>query len=103
MACSVSSVLAYVATLVVQERGPGLGNLTYDPSELFQPVDVIVSTNGHGMTTMVNGYLLVPDVGGLMTFDGSHLDAPSAERWTRAFFAAAEERLSDCLARSAQS
>ncbi len=57
------ALVALVSSAASQTQGPGLGNLTYDASELFQPVDVIVSTNGHGMTTMVNGYLLVPDVG----------------------------------------
>ncbi len=57
------ALAALVSPAASQTQGPGLGNLTYDASELFQPVDVIVSTNGHGMTTMVNGYLLVPDVG----------------------------------------
>ncbi|MCH8745955.1 MAG: Ig-like domain-containing protein, partial [Chloroflexi bacterium] len=40
-------------------QGPGLGNLTYSPSELFQPIGVIQSPSGHGNAAMVNGYLMV--------------------------------------------
>jgi hypothetical protein len=35
---------------------------------------------------------------GLKTFDGSHLDRPSAQRWSRAFFQAAGSRIRSCLA-----
>jgi hypothetical protein len=34
---------------------------------------------------------------GLQTFDGSHLDQPSAERWSQAFFQAARSRIRSCL------
>lgn len=37
---------------------------------------------------------------GLRTFDSSHLDRPSAERWSAAFFEAAGEQLRMCLARN---
>jgi hypothetical protein len=44
--------------------------------------------------------LVVPeDVEGLQTFDGSHLDQPSAERWSRAFFQAASSRIQSCVER----
>ena len=43
--------------------------------------------------------LVAPDVPGLQTFDGSHLDAASAERWSLAFLDAAGPRLRDCLRR----
>lgn len=42
--------------------------------------------------------LIAPRVDGLTTFDGSHLDAASAERWSAAFFEAAGPRLRACLA-----
>jgi hypothetical protein len=41
--------------------------------------------------------LVAPQIAGLTTFDGSHLDAQSAQRWTQAFFEAAGARLRDCL------
>lgn len=41
--------------------------------------------------------LLVPPLDGLQTFDGSHLDPPSAERWSQAFLQAAEPRIRECL------
>lgn len=50
--------------------------------------------------TIVRGLgsdLVVPQVDNLMTFDGSHLDRPSAERWSHAFFEAAGPRIRACL------
>jgi hypothetical protein len=41
--------------------------------------------------------LVAPKVEGLETFDGSHLDRPSAERWSRAFFQEAGARIRKCL------
>jgi hypothetical protein len=44
--------------------------------------------------------LIAPEnVEGLQTFDGSHLDQPSAERWSRAFLQAASPRIQSCLER----
>jgi hypothetical protein len=41
--------------------------------------------------------LIAPELEGLQTFDGSHLDPPSAERWSRAFFQAAGPKIRQCL------
>ena len=41
--------------------------------------------------------LVAPQLPGLKTFDGSHLDQPSAERWSQAFFQAAQSRILACL------
>jgi hypothetical protein len=41
--------------------------------------------------------LITPKVDGLTTFDGSHLDPASAERWSTAFFEAAGDRITQCL------
>jgi hypothetical protein len=41
--------------------------------------------------------LLAPEVQGLTTFDGSHLDPPSAERWSDAFFELAGPQIRRCL------
>ncbi len=41
--------------------------------------------------------LVAPELAGLTTFDGSHLDRPSAERWSQAFFEQASPKIRDCL------
>jgi len=41
--------------------------------------------------------LISPSLDGLHTFDGSHLDRPSAQRWSEAFFVAAKPRIDACL------
>jgi hypothetical protein len=42
--------------------------------------------------------LVTPDpVEELQTIDGSHLDGPSAERWSRAFFQAAGPEIQSCI------
>jgi hypothetical protein len=41
--------------------------------------------------------LVAPNPDGLKTFDGSHLDRQSAERWSQAFFDAAGPRIRKCL------
>jgi hypothetical protein len=41
---------------------------------------------------------IAPQVDDLLTFDGSHLDRASAERWSGAFFEAAGDRIRQCLA-----
>jgi len=42
--------------------------------------------------------LLAPQVDNLTTFDGSHLDAESAERWSTAFLREAGPRIRSCVA-----
>jgi hypothetical protein len=41
--------------------------------------------------------LIAPQLEGLQTFDGSHLDSPSAERWSKAFFEAAGPKIRQCI------
>jgi hypothetical protein len=42
--------------------------------------------------------LITPEIAdGLQTVDGSHLDGPSAERWSQAFFEAAGPELRSCI------
>jgi hypothetical protein len=41
--------------------------------------------------------LVSPEIQGLQTFDGSHLDSSSAERWSRAFFQAAGPQIRSCV------
>ena len=47
--------------------------------------------------------LVAPAVDGLRTFDGSHLDRPSAERWSAAFLHAASPRIRECIGESRES
>jgi hypothetical protein len=41
--------------------------------------------------------LVSPELDGLQTFDGDHLDPASAERWSNAFFEAAGPQIQKCL------
>jgi hypothetical protein len=42
---------------------------------------------------------MVPaNIDGLNTSDSAHLDAPSVERWSRAFLGVAGDRIQECLA-----
>ena len=41
--------------------------------------------------------LLAPQIDGLRTFDGSHLDEASAERWSGAFLREAGPRIRKCV------
>jgi hypothetical protein len=46
----------------------------------------------------LNVNFIAPDLEDLLTFDGSHLDRQSAERWSGAFFDAAGAQIRQCLA-----
>ncbi len=45
--------------------------------------------------------LIAPQLDGLTTFDQSHLDVPSAQRWSKAFFDLAGPRIRQCLGTAA--
>jgi hypothetical protein len=45
----------------------------------------------------LGGDLVEPSVEGLRTFDGSHLDRESAQRWSKAFFETVGSRIEKCL------
>ena len=47
--------------------------------------------------------LIAPELDGLQTFDGSHLDRPSAERWSKAFLQAAAPKIGECLGKTQHS
>ena len=47
--------------------------------------------------------LIAPNLEGLATYDGSHLDLPSRERWAAAFFNAAGPQIRQCLNKPEQS
>jgi hypothetical protein len=46
---------------------------------------------------------VAPELDGLQTFDRAHLDRPSAERWSAAFFLAATPQILKCLNKSTAS
>jgi hypothetical protein len=53
--------------------------------------------NANAIAAALHKDLVIPEVQGLRTFDGSHLDPPSAERWSEAFFQAAGPQIRSCL------
>lgn len=54
--------------------------------------------NVNAIAAALGDDLITPDIPtGLQTFDGSHLDQASAERWSRAFFETAGNRIRSCL------
>jgi hypothetical protein len=53
--------------------------------------------NANAIAAALHKALVTPEIEGLQTFDGSHLDPPSAERWSRAFFQTAGPEIRSCL------
>ena len=53
--------------------------------------------NAKAIAAALGEDLVVPEVQGLLTFDGSHLDRGSAERWSQAFFQTAGSKIRSCL------
>lgn len=53
------SSIVLLASAAHAQVGPGLGNLTYTPAEVFTPVGYVESPHGHGNVTLVQGYLMV--------------------------------------------
>ena len=54
--------------------------------------------NVKAIATNLGMNLVTPEIPeGLRTYDGSHLDQPSAERWSRAFFQSVGSRIQSCL------
>ncbi len=82
---SVLCVLVLIPELIYAQVGPGLGNLTYNSSELYQSIwdYTEVDHMGSTMATMCNGYLITtfhPDSGvppgGILVWDVSNPRAP---------------------------
>jgi hypothetical protein len=67
--------------------------LTVIPSEETKLGTASAIAKELGMT------LVAPDVTGLQTFDGSHLDQKSAERWSDAFLKAAGPQIRRCVSK----
>jgi hypothetical protein len=55
--------------------------------------------NANAIAAGLGMELVTPGLAGLETFDGFHLDRPSAERWSQAFFRAAGSEVRSCLER----
>ncbi|MBZ5695455.1 MAG: hypothetical protein LAN36_08830 [Acidobacteriia bacterium] len=55
------------------------------------------SATSSAIATALHTDFIAPELGGLVTFDGSHLNRASAERWSAAFFQAAGPKIRDCL------
>jgi hypothetical protein len=54
--------------------------------------------NANAIAKGIGAKLVAPDsLKGLQTYDGIHLDRPSAERWSKAFFSAAGDEIRLCL------
>jgi hypothetical protein len=53
--------------------------------------------NAKAIASALDEDLVMPEVTGLLTFDGSHLAKASAERWSEAFFQAAGPKIRSCL------
>lgn len=59
-------------------------------------VDTPIGT-ARAVASRLGRNLIVPELSGLTTFDESHLDTASAERWSRAFFETAGPQIHACL------
>jgi len=81
---------AFLAGLSVE---PDCVILTIVPSEETKLGTASAIAKALGMA------LVTPGVGGLQTFDGSHLDQTSAERWSDAFLKAAGPQIRRCLSK----
>lgn len=87
LVCLASAASALLLPSIARAQvGPGLGNLSYAPNEVFTPVGYIESPHGHGNVTMVQGYLLVlyssdgggdESDGGIELWDVSNPRAPT--------------------------
>jgi hypothetical protein len=54
--------------------------------------------DAHALAAALGMKLITPNIAdGLQTGDGSHLDGPSAERWSQAFFEAAGPEIRSCI------
>lgn len=66
--------------------------LTTVPTVGTKVADAAAIARGVGLELVMPGNL-----SGLSTYDGSHLDSPSAERWSKAFFGVAGPKILSCL------
>jgi len=95
------------AEMVAHETVSGrtfLDSLGVDPGcvifTLVPTVDTPSATS-LAIATGLHTDFIAPDLEGLVTFDGSHLDRASAEKWSAAFFDAAGPKIRECVQRQA--
>lgn len=77
-----------------------LANLPVDRSCViftFVPTVKTGGTTARAIAASLAASFVAPEPAGLSTFDGSHLDRPSAERWSAAFLSEAAPILRRCL------
>ncbi len=77
-----------------------LSNLPVDRQCIVATVIPHVRTNMVRAKAVANGLglnLVAPRLDGLQTFDASHLDPTSSQRWSTAFYAAAGPQIRKCL------
>jgi hypothetical protein len=77
-----------------------LARYTEGKCVIFTVVPFVGTTIGNAtaIASALGNELITPGpLEGLTTFDGYHLDGPSAERWSRAFFHAAGPKIQSCL------
>jgi hypothetical protein len=93
------------AAAVARETAAGkrfLASLGVDPScvifTLVPTVDTPQPTSA-AIAEALNIDFIAPSSDDLLTFDGSHLDRNSAERWSSQFFEAAGPKIRECLER----
>jgi hypothetical protein len=82
-----------------------LSNLTIERKCVILTMVPTVKTkigNANAIAKALGLDLVTPEIGAaLVTNDGSHLDQPSAERWSQAFFQVASSRIRSCLEQQA--
>jgi hypothetical protein len=77
-----------------------LPNLAADRTCTILTIIPTVKTDigtANAIASALNRSLVAPKLDGLMTFDGYHLDAESAQRWSAAFLEAAGPQIQKCL------
>jgi hypothetical protein len=62
------------------------------------PTTATKRAQGEALAQRLGVQFIAPQVPGLTTFDHSHLNTDSAERWSAAFFEQAEPEIRRCLA-----
>jgi hypothetical protein len=94
------------ASVVAQHSASGralLSSLSVRPECVILTAIPTVGTElgtGKAVAQALGLTWVAPQLDGLRTFDGSHLDRPSAERWSKAFLDAAGPRIRSCLGKA---
>ena len=85
----------------LQERGTAFLESLSVPRECIiltiVPWQSTPRAQGEALARQLGLPVIAPRLEGLRTFDGSHLDPSSAQRWSNAFFDSAGKRIAKCL------